>query len=148
MIKTLRSGRSHPSLSDGIGSRRPERRANLAYPEAPHATIEACSIAAVAIMNQKSWWRSIPGAAFHHLLSCPARCWMPRHFNVEDLSVCESDDEEDVKRLEQDRWDAEKVASPNVRGMPRQEFSPRPGWAPAAIHSHIFGHGPGGNLKP
>ena len=68
---------------------------------------------------------------------------MPRHFNVEDLSVCESDDEEDVKRLEQDRRDAEKVASPNVRCMPRQELSPRPGWAPAAAHSHIFGHGSG-----
>jgi hypothetical protein len=32
--------------------------------------------------------------------------------------------------------------------VPRQELSPRPGRAPAAIHSHIFGHGPGGNLKP
>ena len=28
---------------------------------------------------------------------------MPGHFNMEDLSVCEADDEEDVKRLEQDR---------------------------------------------
>jgi hypothetical protein len=27
---------------------------------------------------------------------------MPRYFNVEDLSVRESDSEEDVKRLEQD----------------------------------------------
>ena len=97
--------------------------------------------------GSKSRWRPIPGAAFHDLLCDPASCRMPRHFNVEDFSVCESDDEEDVKRLEQDRRDAEKVASPNVRGMPRQEFSPRPGWAPAAIHSHIFGHGPGGNLK-
>ena len=35
---------------------------------------------------------------------------MPRDFNAEDLSVCESDDEEDVKRLEQHRRDAEKVA--------------------------------------
>ena len=46
---------------------------------------------------------------------------MPRHFNVEDLSVCESDGEEDVTRLEQHSRDAEKVASPNVRCMPRQE---------------------------
>jgi hypothetical protein len=72
---------------------------------------------------------------------------MPRHFNVEDLSVCESDDAEDVKRLEQDRPDAEKVASPDVRCMARQ-LSLRPGWAAAATHSLIFGHGPGGNLKP
>ena len=148
MVQTLRSRRSHPSLSDGIGSRRPERRANLPYPEAPHATIEACSIATVAIMNQKSRWCLIPGAAFHDLLCDPVSCRMPRHFDVEDLSVCEANDEEDVKRLEQDGRDAEKVAGPNVRCVPRQELSPRPGWAPVATHSHIFGHGPGGNLKP
>jgi len=119
----------------------------LPYPDAPHATIEACSIVAVAIMNQKSRWRSIPSAAFHDFLCDPASSRMRRHFDVEDLSVCESDDEEDVKRLEQDRRDAEKVASPNVGCMPRQEFSPRPGWASVEAQSHIFGHGPGGNLK-
>jgi hypothetical protein len=58
-------------------------------------------------MNQKARWRSIPGAAFHDLLCDPASCRMRRHFNEEDLSVCEPDDEEDVKRLEQDRRDAE-----------------------------------------
>jgi hypothetical protein len=108
MVRTLGSHRSHPSLSDGIRSTRPEQRANLPYPEVPHVRIEACYIAAVAIVNQKSWWRSIPGAAFHDLLCDPTSCRMPRHFNVEDLSVCESDDEEDVKRLEQDRRDTEK----------------------------------------
>jgi hypothetical protein len=131
MVQTLRSSRSQPSLSDGIGSRRPERRANLPYPEASHATIEACFIATVAIMNQKSRWRSIPGAAFHNLLCDSVSCRMPRHFNVDDLSVCEADDEDDVKCLEQDRRDAEKVAGPNVQCMPRQEprhvsVGPRP----------------------
>ena len=99
-------------------------------------------------MNQKLRWRSIPGAALHDLLPGPASCRMPRHFDVEDLSVCKSDDEEDVERLEKDGRDAEKVTGPNVRCMPRQELSPRPGWALAATHSHIFGHGSGGNLKP
>ena len=63
---------------------------------------------------------------------------MPCHFNVKDLPVGEADDEEDAKGLEQDRWDTEKVASPNVRCMPRQEVSPRPGWASAATPSHIL----------
>jgi hypothetical protein len=72
---------------------------------------------------------------------------MPRYFNVRDLSVSESDDEEDVNRLEQRRRDAEKVAGPHVRSVPRQKLSPR-GWARAATAAHIFGHGPGGNLKP
>jgi hypothetical protein len=59
----------------------------------------------------------------------------------------ELDDEEDVKRVEQDRRDAEKVASPHVRCMPRQELPPCAGWAPGATPAHIFGDGPGGNLK-
>src|SRR6201997_3620778 len=148
MVQTFGSRRSHPSLSDGIGSGRPARRTNLPNSEAPHATIEVRAIAAVAIVNQESRWRSIPGAAFDDLLRGPVRCRMPRHCNVEDLPVREPDDEEDVKRLEQDSRDAEKVASPHVRCGPGQDLSPRPGWASAAAPSHIFGHGPCGNLKP
>jgi hypothetical protein len=40
---------------------------------------------------------------------------MPRHFSVKDFSVGVPNPEEDVKRLEQDRSDTEKIASPNVR---------------------------------
>jgi hypothetical protein len=72
---------------------------------------------------------------------------MSRHCDVEDFPVRESDDEEDVKRLKQDRRDTEKVASSQVRCVPRQELSPCPGWAPAATPAHIFGHRLGGNLK-
>jgi hypothetical protein len=75
-------------------------------------SIEVRATAAVAIVNQESRRRLIPGAAFHDLLRGPVRCRMPRHCNVEDLPVGEPDDEEDVKRLEQDRPDTEKVASP------------------------------------
>jgi len=46
------------------------------------------------------------------MLRGPVRCRMPRHCNVKDLPVREPDDEEDVKRLEQDGRDTEKVASP------------------------------------
>jgi hypothetical protein len=62
---------------------------------------------------------------------------MPRHFDVEDLSVCEVDDEDDAKCLEQDRRDAEKVAGPNVQCMPRQELSPRLGRA-RPRHTRIY----------
>jgi hypothetical protein len=127
MVQTFGSHRSHPSLSDGIGSGRPERRTNLPYADTLHATIEVRAIAAVAIVNQESRWRSIPGAAFPDLLRGPVRCRMQRHCNVEDLPVREPDDEEDVKRLEQDQSGHRKVASPQVRCMPRQELSPCPG---------------------
>jgi hypothetical protein len=47
------------------------------YAKVPHATIKARTITAVPIVNQKSRWRPVPGAAFHDLLRCPVRCWMP-----------------------------------------------------------------------
>src|ERR1700751_5965567 len=54
MVQTFGSHRSHPSLRDGIGSGRPERRTNLPYSEPPHATTEVRAIAAVAIVNQEN----------------------------------------------------------------------------------------------
>jgi hypothetical protein len=87
----------------------------LPYAKVPHATIKARAIATIPIVNQKSRWRPVPGAAFHDLLRCPIRCWMPRHFSMEDFSVGMPNHEEDVKRLEQDGSD--KIASPNVRCM-------------------------------
>jgi hypothetical protein len=89
----------------------------LPYAKVAHAAFKARAMAAIAIVNQKSWWRSAPGAAFHHLPHCPVRYRMSRHFEVEDFSVSKPNHEEDIKRLEQNRLDAEKIASPNVRYM-------------------------------
>jgi hypothetical protein len=68
MVQTFGSRRSHPSLRDGIGSGRPERCTDLPYSKTLHATIEVRAIAAVAIVNQESRWRLIPGAACHDFL--------------------------------------------------------------------------------
>jgi hypothetical protein len=87
----------------------------LLYAKVPHATIKARTMAAVPVVNQKSRCRPVLVAAFHDLLGCPTRCWMPRHLSVEDFSVGVPNHKENVKRLEQDSSDAEKIASPNVR---------------------------------
>ena len=63
-----------------------------------------------------------------------ARNRMQRHSNVQDLCL-RSDDEEDVRCLEQDLRDAQKVTSPNVQCMARQEPSPRAGWARSWVSS-------------
>jgi hypothetical protein len=119
----------------------------LPYAKVPHATIKARTIAAIPIVNQKSRWRPVPSAAFHDLLGCPSRYWMPRHFSVEDFSVGVPNHEEDVKRLEQDRSDAEKIASPNGRCVALWELSPTGAWAPVVPDAHIRRHGSGGNLE-
>jgi hypothetical protein len=69
-----------------------------------NATIKARTIVAVPIANQKSRGRPGPGAAFHDLLRCPVRCWMPHHFSMEDFSVGVPDHEEDVKRTAPHAW--------------------------------------------
>jgi hypothetical protein len=51
MVRTLTSRRSHPSLSDGIRSRR-MNGCELAVSRGPDETIEACSIAAVAMQER------------------------------------------------------------------------------------------------
>ena len=73
---------------------------------------------------------------------------MSRHFEVDDFSVSVPNHEEDMKRLEQNRSDAEKIASPNVRCMALEELSPTGGWAPIVRRAHILGHGSRGNLEP
>jgi hypothetical protein len=96
-------------------------------------------MAAVAIVNQESRWRSIPGAAFHDLLRGPVRCRMPRHCNVEDLPVRKPDDEEDVKRPEQDLSGHRKSRKPTC--------SMHAASGTLATPAHIFGHSLGANAK-
>jgi hypothetical protein len=48
-----------------LAVRRSESYANLLYAKVVHATIKARTLAAFAIVNQKMWSCSVPGAAFH-----------------------------------------------------------------------------------
>jgi hypothetical protein len=148
MVQTLRSRRSYPSLSDCIGSGRPERRANLLYSDAPHATVEARTIAAVAIVNQKSRWRVVPDAVFHDLLCGPVRRGMLRHFNVENLSTSESDGRRRRKASATGPSGRRKSRKPTCPLHAASGTLATPCWGLAPAPSHIFGHGPCGNLKP
>jgi hypothetical protein len=92
----------------------------LPYAKVPLATIKARTKAAILIANQKTRWHPVPNAACYDSLRrlMLIRCWMPRHFNVADFPVGVPNHEEGVKRLERDRSDTEKIASPKrpVRG--------------------------------
>ena len=72
---------------------------------------------------------------------------MTRHFDMKDLSIGVPNHEENVKRLEQDSSNAEKVASPNVLCVALEELWPTQGWAAAAAHPHILSNGSGRNLE-
>ena len=115
MFQALRSHRSQPSFSDGIGSRRSEWCANLPYSEVSHATIEARSVATIAIVDQKLRWRSSQAQPFHDLLRCRVRCRMARHFDVNDFSVSVPNHKRRREVSGIAPFGRTKIASPNVR---------------------------------
>ena len=67
VVQALRPDRSHPALGDGVGPRRSEWRANLGDTNITHPTIEGGAVAAVAVMNEKTWRIAVPAAAFDDL---------------------------------------------------------------------------------
>jgi len=110
--------------------------------------IEGRAIAAVAIIDYKSRWPSIPNAAFENLLRQSFGGWMASDSDVEYFPVDVLDYEEDVKRLEQKCLDAEEVAGPYVRCMKPQKCSPTHGGAPIVAYcAHVLGDGSGGHSK-
>jgi hypothetical protein len=121
VVQALGSDGSHPALGYGVGSRRSEWCANLGNTNIAHPTIDCATITAVAVMNEKSWQRAIPSAAFDHLLRRPRGGGIRRHMNVENFPAGVIDHEEHVQRSERDRSDAEEVARPDLRAVLPQE---------------------------
>jgi hypothetical protein len=113
----------------------------------PQAALERRAIPAVAIVNQKTWWPSIPSAAFDQLLGRPLRGRTWRHRYVQNFSVDVPDHEKDVQSLEQDCWNAKEVTSPYIGLVPSQELAPSRGWPSIKAATHVLGDGPGRNLK-
>ena len=113
VVQALGPDRSHPTLGDGVGSRRSEWRANLGNTNITHATIESGAITAVTVMNEETSRYSLPSAAFDNLLRRPRSGRMRRHVHVENLPAGVMDHEEHVQRSKRDRLDAEEVARPD-----------------------------------
>ena len=82
MVQAFCAQRSHPALGDRICLRRPEWRADLGDPEAPHPLVKERPIAPVTIVDEKAWWLPIPAAAFDDLSACPLRRRMPRRLDA------------------------------------------------------------------
>jgi hypothetical protein len=109
----------------------------LLYAKVPHATIKARTIATIPIVNQKSRWRPVPGAAFHDLLGCPIRCWMPRHLSVGDFSVGVPNHKENVKRFER-IVRTQKKSQAQMSGAWRFRNSRQPGFGPRLCQARIY----------
>src|SRR4030095_8861188 len=123
-IQTLGSGRLDPSLGDGVGARRSEWSPDLRDAEIAQPAIEHLPVAAVAVVNEKAWWFTIPTAAFDDLLCHPFRRGMACHLDMQDLAVGMTDRKENKEALEPDRPSAEEIASPDIPGVRLEKLSP------------------------
>jgi hypothetical protein len=107
--ETLGAHRFRPTLRNRIRSRRPKRGPDLLNAKAPQAALECRAIAAIAIVNEKSWWPSTPSAALDYLLRRPLRGRTWRHRHVQNSSVEAPDHKKDIQPLEPDASNAEEV---------------------------------------
>ena len=121
MVEALDPDRSHPALGDRVSPGRPERCANVDNPSIVHPPIEGGAVAAVAIVNEKTWRLAVPAAAFDDLLCRPFAGRMRRHVHVENLPAGVMDHEEHVQRSKRYGLDTKEVARPDGRRMLPQE---------------------------
>jgi hypothetical protein len=147
VIQTLGPGRPHPSLSDRVGARRSEGRADLLDAESLYLPIECRPVTTVAIVDEIVWRLPIPGTGFYDLLRGPIGCWMTRDLDVQDLAAGMMDHEKDIEGSEKDRLDAEEITSPDITGVPLEEFPPTRRRSPVIGSAQVLGDGPGRDSK-
>jgi hypothetical protein len=132
-------------LRNGIRSRRSERRSHLRNTKVPQTALEDRAIAAIAIVNQKSWRPSIPKHSIRPTAgpsTLQSDMPSPQRARI-SLLTCRTT-KKDVQGLEQDCPIAKEVPSPYIRFMPFQELAPSWGWFSAG--THVLGD-PGRNPK-
>jgi hypothetical protein len=125
-----------------LGSGRPDHRSGMSLARGDLNGVRIClmprlfnrrsehlPVAAVAVMDEKTRWFTIPATAFDDLVRHPLCCGMASHLNMQDLAVGMTDRKENTEGLEPDRLHAEEIASPDIPGMPLEKFSqPRDGF--------------------
>ena len=121
VVQALGPDRSHPALGDRVGPRRSERCASLGNTEGTHSPIEAGTITAVTVTNEKTWLLVVPTAAFDDLLCRPIPGRMLRYLHVEHLPAGVMDHEEDVQCFKRYGLDTKEVARPDGRCVLLQE---------------------------
>src|SRR5215470_14911392 len=139
VLKALSSRRFYPPLRNRVRARCPKWRSHLLNAEAPHAAIECDAKAAVAVVNQKSWWPSIQ--AQHSTI-----CW-DIHSAVGNDVTATCRISRLICRTTKNTYNVsnrmvgtqKKVARPYAGFVLLQELSPGRGRPATAARAHIFG---------
>lgn len=140
VVQTFGSNRFHPSLRDGVGLRRSERRADRSDTESFQPQIKGHSVTTVTIVNEKARWRALPTTSLDDLSSGPFARRVTCGSHMHDFSTGVMNDEKDVDCPEQDCLDAEEIAGPDLAGMRSEKIAPvrrcRPSrnWKAWAVH--------------
>ncbi len=109
--------------------------------------MEDGSVTTVAVVDEKTRWRTIPTACLHDLPSCPLACRVPCRADMHDFPTAVMNNEKDVDCPEQDRLNAEEVTGPDLLSMGGEKTAPVRRWLSSMDASHILRDGPRRDLE-
>ncbi len=124
VIQALGPNRPHPPFCNGVRLWRFYRCSDLPDPKGSDPSIELCTIAAIAVMDEISRWTSVPIRSLHDLLGQPSGRRMSRHSSMDNLPCAVINDEEHIERPEPDCVNREKVAGPDFLGVLCEKLAP------------------------
>src|ERR1700730_8062500 len=142
VVQAFSTQRSHPALGDRVCLWRPERCADLGDPESREPSVDDRTRAPATIVDENARGRPTPAAELDDLPACPFGRRMPRRLDVENFPVGVINNEEDIKRLKEDRPYAEEVAGPNRRRVLLEERAPTRRRLPIPRTTHILSNAP------
>ena len=98
-------------------------------------------------MDEKVRWLTISTASLDDLPSRPLACRVERGSDMHDFPTGVMDDEKDIDRPEEDRLDAEEIASPDFTRVQREKIPPARRRSSSMNAPHVLRDGPGRDFE-
>ena len=132
MVQAFGSNGFYPSLRDGVGLRRSEGRADRSGTESFQPEVKGRTVTAVAVMDEKTRWYTIPTAGLDDLPPCPLAGRVTSGSDMNDFPTGMMNDEkleairlsEELLRVIQDKkgletdWYQEGILSLRTKKVP------------------------------
>ena len=130
VVETLSPQGANHSLHDSVRRWRVDRGGDGIDADASGALAEVAPVDRVTITKQVSRLLT-PGCGLDHLPPHPGSRRVGRHIQVHQLASTVGNEDQDVQRLERQRWHRQQVGGPEMVGVVTQECAPTlTGWAP------------------
>ena len=138
MIEALPTNRANHALYIGSRPRRTRCRENFADAHVSHLFLEVMAEDRITVAQQvvKKFDKR---KGLPQLLDYPFRCWVSGNIEMQNAAPIMSQHQENIKNLEVDRGDGEKIDGDQLLDMILEESAPSLRRRFMAVH-HVFAH--------